>query len=170
MKNKTVEVIKSRHSVRKYIKKEVPEEILKELVDCARLAPTGYNKQAWVFGVITDQKLKEQIAYHASYGKFIKDAGACIAVFCDENSGGTPLEDACAATENIIIAAQSYGLGTCWVNSYKKEHSTKIMELLKSPDNMELMTLLAVGYYKEDVVKNKEKKSLKDVLKWNGWV
>jgi len=43
----TIRVIKSRRSVRKYLDKEIPKEILEDIVDCARLAPSGYNKQPW---------------------------------------------------------------------------------------------------------------------------
>ncbi len=167
MTNQMVETIKSRKSIRKYIEKEIPKEILKDIIDCARLSPTGNNKQVWTFVVVTDKDLREKISYHAKYGPFIKEAGACIAVFCDEEKGTTPLQDACAATENIIIAAKAYNLGTCWVNSYQKKHSTLIKELLNCPENMELMTLLAVGYYNEDYLKKRDKKTLEEVLKWN---
>lgn len=159
-----IQAIKSRVSIRKYKNIPVPIEILNDLVDCARLAPSGYNRQPWVFVVVTDQDLRDQISRAARYGKFIKDSGACIAVFCD-GTGETVLEDACASTENIIIAAQSYGLGTCWVNSHKKQHSEKIMKLLHCPAEYELMTLIAVGYPDEE--KRTPKKPLDEVIRWN---
>ncbi|MBC7320029.1 nitroreductase family protein [bacterium] len=165
--NKVVEVIKSRRSVRKYIDKEIPREILEDIVDCGRLAPSGYNKQPWVFVVVVDKEMKEKVANATTSGKFISSAGACIAVFCEKDAE-TGLEDACAATENMIISAQSYGLGTCWINVYKKSQSQKIKEVLNCPDNMELMTLISVGYPMEE---NRQvpKKSLEEVLKWNSF-
>jgi len=57
--NETIKTIKSRVSVRKYLDKEVPKEILEDLIDCGRLAPSGYNKQPWVFVVVTDKELKK---------------------------------------------------------------------------------------------------------------
>ncbi|MGB4372763.1 MAG: nitroreductase family protein, partial [Halanaerobiales bacterium] len=72
MSNEAINVIKNRRSVRKYIRKEIPEEILKEIIDCARLAPSGNNRQVWSFLVITDQEKRERIASLARYGKFIK--------------------------------------------------------------------------------------------------
>ena len=164
----TLAAIKNRKSIRSYIDKKVPQEILEDLIDCARLAPTGYNKQAWKFAVITDKEIKKEIAGEAKYGRFIKEAGACVAVFCDENEALTSLEDASAATENILIAAAAYGLGTCWVNSYKKEHSNEVENILNTPDNYTLMTLIAVGYYEsEKENKERNKKSLDEVLVWN---
>jgi nitroreductase len=164
MSNETIKNIKERRSVRKYIDKKIPEEIIKEIIDCARLAPTGNNRQAWSFLVITDDEIKSKIASYARYGRFIEEAGACIAIFVNQNKATTPLQDASAATENIMIAAKSYDLGTCWVNSYQKEHSKKIKNLVNCPQDMELITLMSIGYYKEDNVKLPAKKSLSEVM------
>lgn len=57
--NKVVEVIKARRSIRKYLDKEIPKEILEDIVDCGRLAPSGYNKQPWVFVVVVDKEMKK---------------------------------------------------------------------------------------------------------------
>lgn len=163
----TIKIIKSRRSVRKYLDKEIPKEVLEDIVDCGRLAPSGYNKQPWIFVVVVDKEIKEKVAEASISGKFIKDAGACIAVFCEKDAE-TALEDASAATENMIICAQTYGLGTCWVNTYKKANSPKIKEILNCPEDMELMTLIAVGYPAEEP-KNPPKKSLSEVLRWNSF-
>ena len=162
-----IKAIKRRKSVRSYIEKEIPEEILKDIIDCARLAPTGYNKQAWKFVVVTNKNLKKAIAREAKYGRFIAEAGACVAVFCNEEEAETPLEDACAATENILIAANIYELGTCWVNSYEKKHSSKVEQILQAPENMTLMTLIAMGYYEDDKKNKRNKKTLEEVLVWD---
>lgn len=166
MSNETIQNIKERRSVRKYIDKNIPEETLKEIIDCARLAPTGNNRQAWSFLVITDSEIKSKIASYARYGRFIEEAGACIAVFVNQDKATSPIQDAAAATENIMIAAKSHDLGTCWVNSYQKEHSKKIKELVNCPQEMELMTLMSIGYYDEDDVSMPSKKSLSEVIVW----
>lgn len=159
-----IQAIKSRVSIRKYKNMPVPKEILTEIVDCGRMAPSGYNHQPWLFVVVMDQGIRDRISQIAQYGRFIKDAGACIAVFCCKGEE-TMLEDACAATENMIIAAQAYGLGTCWVNSYKKQHSEEIIKLLNCPEDYELVTLIAVGYANEE--RRTPKKPLNEVIIWN---
>lgn len=159
-----IKVIKSRVSVRQYLDKEIPKEILEDLVDCGRLAPTGYNRQPWVFLVITDKELKNKLADICKWGRFLREAGAGILIFCEKDAE-TALEDACAAAENIIIAAQAYGLGTCWINSYKKEHSEEVKKLVNCPDNLELMVILSVGYPKENPQRPK-KRELHEVLRW----
>ena len=167
MSEETIKNIKGRRSVRKYIDKKISEEILEDIIDCARLAPTGNNRQAWSFLVITDDKIKSEIASFTRYGRFIKEAGACIAVFINEDKATTPLQDAAAATENIMIAAKAYDLGTCWVNSYQKDHSKKIEKLVNCPQEMELMTLMSIGYYQENAVNMPPKKSLSEVMEKN---
>lgn len=161
-----LEAIKSRVSIRKFKNIPVSREILGDLVDCARLAPSGYNHQPWMFVVITEDKIKGSIADAAQWGRFIKDSGACIAVFCRKGEE-TMVEDCSAATENIIIAARSYDLGTCWVNSYKKSHSETIKAILKCPSEYELVTLLAVGYH--EPAKAPPKKNLEEVIRWENF-
>ena len=162
----TIAAIKSRTSIRKYKPEAIPRETLMEIVDCGRMAPTGYNDQPWVFVVVTDPRTRGRIAENTKYGKFIADAGACIAVFGDKK-GRTMLEDACAATENMIIASQSLSLGSCWVNSHKTEHSEFVESLLKCPEDHELVTLLAIGVPNEE--RKTVKKELSKVLRWNSF-
>lgn len=160
-------LLKQRRSVRKYLDTPIERKVLEDLVDCARLAPSGYNRQSWVFVVVTDSGIRAKIADAARWGTFIRQAGACIAVFCSSGDG-TPLEDACAATQNIITAAGAHGLGTCWVNSHQKEHARQVEALLRCPEGMELMTLIAVGV-PDGTPKAPPKKALEDVLRFNGF-
>jgi nitroreductase len=134
-------------------------------VDCGRLAPSGYNKQPWTFVVVTDRDLLGRIAALARYGRFIAGAGACVAVAMGESE--TLVEDASAATENMIIAAVSLGLGSCWVNSYRQGHSRAVGELLRFPAGRELAVLLALGYPEDE--STRPKKSLSEVLRWNAF-
>ncbi|MCK4927099.1 MAG: nitroreductase family protein, partial [Candidatus Aenigmarchaeota archaeon] len=78
--NETIKSIKSRRSVRNYQTAEIPKEILEELIDCARLAPTARNTQPWEFIIIKDKDTLDNIGKLASHGHFIKDAAACIIV------------------------------------------------------------------------------------------
>jgi len=159
----TVEVMKSRASVRRYENRPVPREVLEEIVDCGRLAPSGGNQQAWVFVVVTDPDLRRQIAGFAAHGKFVAEAPACVAVFCGKGAL-CEVEDACAATENMIIAAWAHGIGSCWINSHRKAHSAAVEELLRCPETHELVTMFALGYPADD--RRRPKKTLEEVLRW----
>ena len=161
-----VEVIKSRRSIRKYQNTTIPDAVITEIIECARMAPSGHNAQPWRFVVVTDPEIRKQIASFARWGSFIKEAYACIAVFCSRDSN-LRVEDAAAATQNIMLAAWHFSLGTCWVNSHQKEHSKSVESLLKCPGTYELMTLIALGY--PDETPQADKKNLEEVMSWNSF-
>jgi nitroreductase len=73
------EVIEKRRSVRKFKDKEIPEKIILEMVNAARLSPSGGNSQGWIFGIITDKKQKEKLAEAAGNQLWIKDAPVIMA-------------------------------------------------------------------------------------------
>ena len=66
-----LEAIKTRRSVRSFSNKPVEREIIEQIIDCARLAPSANNSQPWEFVVVTDQTIRESIAVLTDYGKFI---------------------------------------------------------------------------------------------------
>jgi len=162
--NEFTKTIKERRSYREYTKKEITKEILEELVDCARLAPSANNVQPWEFIVVTDKDKLLEISKITDYGKFIKDAGACIIVLCKETK--YYLEDGCAATENILIAAESFGIGSCWVAGDKKQYCSKIIELFEIPSEYKIVSIISLGYYKEKISPH-NKRELNEVLHWN---
>ena len=105
-----IKLIKSRRSIRKYRDQEVPREILEDLVDCGRLAPSGYNRQPWIFVVVTERKLKQQLAELCQWGRFLQEAGAAILIFC-EKEAETALEDACARRKTSSSPLQPMASG-----------------------------------------------------------
>jgi nitroreductase len=138
------EAITSRRSIRRFERRDVPRELLEQLVDAGRLAPTANNVQPWEFIVVTDDSIKNRIAASTDHGKFIADANAVIAVFCKDTK--YYLEDGCGATTNILVAATDLGLGACWVAGDKKPYCQEIMNILNLPAGYKLVSLIAVGY------------------------
>ena len=138
-------IIKCRHSVRKFKDTKIEDWIIQDVLECARLAPTSMNLQPWLFGTITDPELKKKIAGLTDHGKFIADAQVCFAIF-GEKSAKYYLEDCCAATENMILALQSYGIGSCWVAGDKRDYAESIRLLLHVPEAYTLVSLLPVGF------------------------
>lgn len=148
-------VIKSRHSVRKYKPDPIEGNVVRDILECARHAPTAMNLQPWLFGVICDREVLKKIAGLTDHGKFIAEAAACFAVF-GEKKAKYYLEDCCAATENIILALQSYGIGSCWVAGEKKDYAEEIRKLLKVPGEYALVSLVPAGYPAEIAIQKKK--------------
>jgi len=157
-----IQALKTRRSVRAYKPDPVPKEIVEDVIDCARLAPTGINEQPWEFVVVTDPALRKRIAATAAYGQFIAQAPVCVVVLCRNTT--YYLEDGSAATENILVAARAHGLGSCWVAGDKKPYADTIREMVGAPSGYLLVSLIAIGYGTE--VPSPSKRSLEQVLHW----
>lgn len=160
-----IKLLRSRRSIRKYINKPINEEIIIDIIDCARLAPTARNEQPWIFVVIKNQELKNKISEITDHGKFLKEAYCGIAVFCKNTK--YYLEDGCAATENILLASWYYGIGSCWIAADKKPYAEEIRKVLNLPQEYKLVSIVALGYPQEDELKKVQmvkKKSLEEVM------
>lgn len=94
------------------------------------------------------------------HGKFITEAPVCFAIFGERNAKYY-LEDCCAATENLILGLQAYGVGSCWVAGDKKEYAEEIRTLLNVPEKYTLVALVPAGLPLEiSPVPKKETKNL----------
>ncbi len=143
--NVVTTVIKSRHSVRKFKSDTVDDLAIRDALECAARAPTAMNIQPWMFGVIRNKDTLSKIADVTDDGKFITMSPVCFAVF-GEKKEKYYLEDCCAATENLIIALQAYGITSCWVAGEKKSYAEAVRNLLGVPENYTLVSLVAAGW------------------------
>ncbi|MCP4645179.1 MAG: nitroreductase family protein [bacterium] len=157
-----LEALKTRRSIREYTGDPVDRAVVEDIVDCGRLAATAINIQPWEFVAVTDAGMRKQIADTTEHGKFIADAPVCIAVLA--NDGKYYLEDGCAATQNILVAARAHGLGTCWIAGDKKPYADAIVKMLGAPDECKLVSLIALGV--PAVTPDPTKRPIEDVLHW----
>ncbi|MCX5710444.1 MAG: nitroreductase family protein [Candidatus Omnitrophica bacterium] len=161
----TFEAIKTRRSVRVFKDKAIPNDILEKLVDAGRFAATARNVQPWKFVIVTDKVTLRKLAELAENGRFISGSAACIAVFCEETK--YYLEDGCAATQNILVAACAEKIGSCWVAGEKKPYAQAVSKLLGAPNKLKLISMIALGYPEEaDALKVADKISLKELIHW----
>ncbi|MBP7654041.1 nitroreductase family protein, partial [Candidatus Dependentiae bacterium] len=103
------ESLVTRSSVREFLEKPVPKEILEKIVYAGHRAATARNLQPWIFVVVTDKESRLNIKNMCpKNGPYIEFAPACICVFCEDTT--YYLEDGSAATQNIMNAAHAYGI------------------------------------------------------------
>ncbi|MBU1367332.1 MAG: nitroreductase family protein [Candidatus Omnitrophica bacterium] len=159
----TFEAIAKRVSVREYQSRPIEKALLEKLVDTGRRAPTARRVEPWEFVVIHDKEVLNKLGEIASTGRFIKDAAACIVIFCQDTK--YYLEDGCAATENILLAAASFGLGACWVAGDKKPYVGELSRFLNAPLDLKLVSLISLGWPKQEI-KQVRARSLLEVLHW----
>jgi len=148
-----LEAIKGRRSVRAFKNEDVSEEIVEKLVDAARCAPSAGNIQPWEFIIIRKAEIKRRLAEAALWQSFIEEAPVVIVVCADETRSSHGygargktlycIQDTAAAIQNILLAAYSFGLGTCWVGAFKEEEAR---ETLKIPQGIRPVAIVPVGH------------------------
>lgn len=157
-----IEALRTRRSVRAYSLKSVSNEVLEELVDCARLAPSGRNVQPCEFVVVNDSNLLRDLADSCEFGSFIADAAACVAVLARED--GHWLQDAACAATCLMVAARAHEIGSCWVQVHGKDNEEEVRELLDVPKDVHAICLISLGY--GEAPPPPPKKDLESVLHW----
>ena len=159
----TIDAITSRSSIREYDDKEIPKELLKRLVDAGRRAPTARAVEPWEMVVITDKDALNRLSRIATSGSFIEGCRACIAVYCKDTK--YYLEDGCAATENILLAATDMGLGSCWVAGDKKPYAGEVSRFLNVPEEYRLVSMISLGWPRQET-KQVKRRSADEVIHW----
>lgn len=147
--------IKQRRSIRRFLPKPVPDEVIQDILECARTAPSGHNAQPWLIGAVSDSARKNLIADLVINGRFIGQCAVCFAVFAERVSNYW-LEDGCSATMNIITASTLHGIATCWVAGAGKSYGRDVADLLAVPRNYELVSLVAAGYPADSATSTKK--------------
>ena len=157
-----LEAIKTRRSVRRFKKERVPPNLLKEVLEAARWAPSARNSQPWRFIIIVDEDLKKRVANATTAGKFLAEAPLGIAVAVNTRATRHPAEDGAAATMNILLAAHALGLGACWIGSYSSSYEEEVKRILGVPEGWALLSIIALGYPDERPVSSRL--DLKDLV------
>ncbi len=147
------ECIVTRRSVRNYEKKDVPNELIGQLLEAAVRAPTAGNLQPWEFIVVKDVGIKKELYEASLRQRHIKEAPVVIVVCadpkkCAERYGerGKSLyciQDTAAAIENVLLTAHSLGLGTCWVVTFEDEQVRRVLNI---PQKLRPVGLITVGF------------------------
>lgn len=136
------EAIRSRRSIRKYERKQIPKRVLEELLDSMRLAPSASNRQMWHVIVVTDDRSKEELASASGNQRFV---GECSAYLVGISEPGVHYStvDLTIALDHLTLRAVEMGLGTCWIGDFEPD---KIRELLDIPEDREVAICMTLGY------------------------
>ena len=140
----------TRRSIRKFKKKQVPQDKLRAILKAGMYAPSARNQQPWHFIVVDDPKIKEEVMNAHPYASMLAEAPLAILVCGDtrlEKSPGYWSIDCSAATQNMLLAAHATGIGSVWLGVHprvgRKDAMRKIFQL---PGHIEPFALIALGY------------------------
>lgn len=154
--NAVIDNILSRKSVRSYTGQALSEAQIETLLKAAMAAPSGMNIQPWRFVVVTDRQTRDALrASERTQGMYSQ--AAAIFVVCGETEftnrsgekmpNGNWTADCAAATQNLLLAAESLGLGAVWTACYPyEERMDKAAEVLGIPEGVTPYSIIPVGY------------------------
>ena len=159
-----LKIIKTRRSIREFKSKDVSEAIIDQILEAGRWAPSGLNNQPWKFMVLK-KEAKDSLAACTKYSHIVNSADKLILVFFDKKDSYNRDKDLMAigaCIENMLISIHSSGLGACWLGEILNQKA-QVHKLLKTPKNLELVAVLALGYPLDSPQKARRKK-LKDLI------
>lgn len=166
--NETLKTIFNRKSVRVYQHRPVSQANLELILKAAMSAPSGADTRPWSFVVIQNKKILEFLSKALDYGKMIKDSAVTIVV-CGNPKKSTYngdqywIFDCSVASENILLAVESLGLGAVWTSIYPSEtRIAKTKKVLNLPKNVEPLCAIPIGYPKGEH-KPKDKYNFKNI-------
>ena len=165
------EVIRNRYSVREYLDVPVEAEKLARVLEAARLAPSGSNRQPWRFVVVQDPQRRAAMAKACCDQAFLATAAVVIAgvglqpdrvMRCQVP--GDPV-DLAIALEHIALAAVNEGLGTCWIGAFDQD---AVRSVLGIPDTAKVIEVMALGY-PADSLHPKTRKCMEEIVCHEQW-
>jgi nitroreductase len=163
-----LDAIKKRRSTRNFRPESIPDDLIKKIIEAATWAPTACNIQGWRFIVVNDPAKKEEIVNHGGAIN-IKDAPLGILVVYDNQTQNTAyydyIQSGAACIENLLLAANSFGLGGCWMCNLP---SHKILrKIFNIPKSFSPIAYVILGYPAGGVGEVARKYSLDALIGYN---
>jgi len=160
------EAISTRKSVRKFQERDVPEALLRRLLNAARLAPSARNRQEWRFVVVRDPATRAKLAAAANNQHFVGEAPVVLACCAGDTehlmSCGQPCYpiDVAIAMDHLSLCATAEGLGTCWIGAFDE---AQVKAILGVPVDVPL------GYPKDPSPVSKNRLPLETIVMKDRW-
>ena len=174
----TQEAIKSRRSIRRYQATEVDDKTINLVLEAARQAPSWDNTQCWQFIVVRDagnrNELADMLPRTNSAAKGIREAPVVI-VACAElgkagylkgklssDKGDWYMFDVALAMQNLVLAAQSLGLGTVYIGWFDEEKTASFLDI---PEGYSIVAMTPLGYPNQSP-KPRPRKKLTEIVSY----
>jgi nitroreductase len=164
--NNVIECLVTRRSVREFTDKPIPHDDMMQIMETALFAPSGMNLQSWHFSAVMNKALITSLA--AAVGHELRrenyDFYQPAALVIPSNIPTNPLgkDDNACAIENIMIAANSLGIGSVWINQLQgisfKPEIRAILSEMQVPSEHEVYGIVALGYAKQANIPVPERK------------
>ena len=175
--------IENRRSIRKYLNKKVEKEKLVQILENARLAPSGSNTQPWTFIIVESEDTKEKLSIADHHQKWMMTAPIFIVGVADircriprdteirlhENSSEPELKqiirDTAIAIEHILLEAGQLGLATCWTAWFEQD---AVRPILNIPDDKYVCGIITLGYG-DEAPEQRPRRAMEEFVRYEKW-
>ncbi|NIA21588.1 MAG: nitroreductase [Anaerolineaceae bacterium] len=166
-----MEAIRQRRSVRVYEDRPVEDEKLQAVLEAGRLAPSGNNRQEWIFVVVRDAARREKLVEACCNQSFVATAPVVL-VICTTDAKRTMRSglrggavDTSIAVDHMTLAAVALGLGACWIGAFEADKVGRVVGL---PEGVVAAHVLPLGYPGESP-QARPRKPLEEVVRYDSF-
>ena len=162
-----IERVLNRRSIRKFKNEPVSEEVMNNILEAGRRAPSALNKQPWQFVIARDHNKKEACSFRG-YNGFTTDAAFVVVGFYKESEAifeKYGLMDVTIALQNMVVAAWVQGVGSCWLGAFDVRELRDTFDL---PEGLKIVGGVAFGIPDENP-SQPAKKPLGKITHFDRW-
>ncbi len=148
-----LDLLRQRRSIRKFTDKKIETEKINILKEALVRSPTSKNSKPWTFIFVEDKEMLRKLSRSKPHGSsFLSGAPLGIVICGDSEKSDVWVEDCSIASIIVQLAAQSIGLGSCWIQIRKRQYNDTrsseayIQGLLGIPENRHVESVIAIGY------------------------
>jgi nitroreductase len=150
----------------------MPEPLLAEVLEAARLAPSAANRQPWDFILISDERQRQKL--REAYDRPWFSSAPHILVACADpeqawtRGDGTEywMADAAIAVCQLTLACAGAGLGTCWIANFDEGVARRILGV---PEKVRIVAMTPIGYPAEEKGEVEDRKPMTEILHREKW-
>jgi nitroreductase len=148
-----IDLLRKRRSIRKYLNKAVDKASLDILIEALLRSPSSLNNRPWEFVIVDKPELLSKLSKVKKYGSdFLAKSPLGIAVCADSSKSDVWVEDCSIASIFVQLAAESLGLGSCWIQIRERNYSDNktseeyIQEILGIPGHIKVASIISIGW------------------------
>ncbi|WP_424359505.1 nitroreductase family protein [Methanocella sp. MCL-LM] len=157
--------IETRRSIRKYKDRPIPDDLLRQILEAARLAPSASNRQPWALVVVREREQKRLASKACSNMEHVAGCAAFIACFSSPKDKWYQV-DAAIALENISLAAWEAGIGSCWIGYFDEDYMKSVLHI---PQDDKIVACMTLGY-PDETPDARPRKELADLVYWEKFI
>jgi nitroreductase len=147
------EAVRTVLAVREYADRPVPADVVRRIVQAARLTASSMNAQPWHFIVVQDREMLRRLGQTAHTGRYVADAPLAVVVAIE--STRFAVSDASRAIQSMILTAWAEGVGSNWVGFHGL---SEVKPLLQIPEELDVLAIVPFGYPTREIGQGKKKR------------